>query len=249
MKRLICILFFLIVPPLLNAQGFDWQYSSRLPAEQPDIFVGIGVSYGLDEHYGSFSFFEDYFCGKYENGNGNGIAIDLNIEKWIGENTAIFIEAGWRKLTADFISRQVYEMIDEPLITEYAYNSSISVVRINPGIRYRLFDSKLSVGAILGIEYFISESSDFSEKVISPDWYHFDTDPPSQERVLTAGRLKGFSSIIVNPALQLAYGLNLGRGKYATPYFRAEFPINSFISGEDWRRYSLTFGISVKFGL
>jgi len=58
MKKIIFIISFIAFSHSVFAQGFDWQYSSRLPFVHPKLFIGGNVSLGEIATTGSFSFLD-----------------------------------------------------------------------------------------------------------------------------------------------------------------------------------------------
>jgi hypothetical protein len=64
-------------------QGFDWQWSARLPFQAPRLYLGIGSQYGFQFASGDISFLEDKIqCQNFNDGTGNNYVLGLNFEYW-----------------------------------------------------------------------------------------------------------------------------------------------------------------------
>ena len=136
----IFFLFLLIQSPAFS-QGFDWQYSARLPFKTPDLFFGIdgGVDYVL--HTTDFNICEeDIVCDTFDIGYGIGYHGGLKAEFWSSAQLAVFGTIGVSYLPGSFKNQNTYKYPPDvgDVILEYEYNSKQVNILGEIGVKYRL---------------------------------------------------------------------------------------------------------------
>jgi len=231
-----------VIQSASKAQGFDWQYSSRLPFETPKIFFGVdgGLDYNL--HQGDFNFIEQYFkCCSFTDGNGIGYKIGLKIEYWASAEFAIFGSAGFNYIMGQFIEQ--YGPYPDgnggTQLTEFEFNSKSNYINFEAGIKYRLFLSHFFVATTFSAAFMIDNTNEHLERTISKASLTWD------ERIITDGRVPDLKSFVFQPEFKLGYDLNMGLGAYSSVYIGVAFPIQNQLSEGDWRKWTLSAGVSV----
>lgn len=245
------LLFLFFLPAFLGAQGFDWQYSARLPQESPVFFFGICGDFGVNNHYGNFDFLERAtVCGSFDGGSGIAYSAGLCAEYWYRGDLALTGKIEYINSDASFKQKKTYDRrFLPPLVTEFELASKISYLTVSAGGKYRLFDSHLHIGAAIGMGIKLGESFEFTERIKSPPEASFDPDLRIQERTFETGSIGPVSNFLLYPKIILGYDLNLGRGTYATPAFTLGWQANSITSEGEWRRLSLSLGVSIHRGI
>ncbi len=231
-----------------NSQGFDWQYSARMPAEYPDIYFGVFAEYSILSHEGGIDFFENaVFCRRFKNGSGKGISLGISAEYWMEGDAAVSGSISYKNALGSFKVKSVLPRVEEDFVSEYRFDSDFSYLCLQAGAKYRLFRSHFHAGAEVVIEYLFNNENEYSERIISPNDY-FTTDPPTQERTIAEGSIADAESIIFYPAINLGYDFEYGRGHYSTIYFSAMFPLSDVIQNGNWKMWSFSFGIIIRRG-
>lgn len=238
---------------LINAQGFDWQYSARMPFESPVLFFGLTGEFNHLIHNGSLDLEEDTcHCGAYKTGQGEGYTAGLAGEYWLDGLTAITFSAiynyspGKFTVKADPLPRENGGV----LLTEYEFTSKIAYLLIEPGIKYRLVDSHFHIGGSIQFGFLLDNNAVHKEKIVGDkDAPQFPTNPPSYERILSTGRISELNSIFLQPKIRLGYDLTYGLGLYATPNISIGIPIFNLAKSSEWRRWSFSAGLTVYWGI
>lgn len=247
MRLLRYIIFILIIVYSGNSQGFDWQYSVRTPTKPHKLFLGAGIEYGFYSHIGDFSFIEKSTpCCTYENGKGSGYGFSLKSEYWQTGHLAYFAELSFSIAPGKFSATDIQpRRFKEPLETRYEFYSNYSYISGNFGAKYRLFDSHFHVGGLIQLAFMASSRSEYYEEIIGPeDEPPFSTNPPQYRREIVNGYIPDINNILITPTIQVGYDLNMGKGRYATPWFRLALPVMSISSEASWRRWGINAGVS-----
>lgn len=225
----------------LNAQGFDWQYSPRLPFNTPTQFLGINVSGSFNLNTGDFGFLSNNIpCCTFENGTGYGILGGLKYEKWITDNSTIFSTLDFSYIPSIFITQsEPYVYRDyEDIRTEYEYNSTLTYIILEIGYKYRLFESHFYTSLSLNSAFLTDEKHNFIERIVSEkDFFFSEIKYPNPEYSKP-------NKLMINPVLYLGYDLNLGMGKYASVFISTTFPLQSVIADKNWNRWIFSFGLT-----
>lgn len=246
-NKIIGILIFFYAATLLNAQGFDWQYSSRLPFESPKTFFGFtsGVDYNI--HQSEFNFIENYIpCCIFQDGKGIGYFAGLQSEYWFAPISAAYISILYSYTPAKFIieSDPLPILNSDDLRTEYELDEQLMNTSLELGVKLRLFNSHFHISAGLRLNILIRNTGDYYERVLShKDWYW-------DERKIVGAELPDVSSINVAPTLRFGYDASIGLGKYMVPEIIIGLPISNITTTQEWKRYFISASITVyPFGL
>jgi hypothetical protein len=231
------------------SQGFDWQWSARLPIENPHNYYGISANYGLDYFVGHISFVENkVYCQNFGNGNGNDISFGVNLEHWTEYNHYAFFSALQYKNYSVISSSVDLIPLNEEVIGKYKtiLDYNFNQIDLLVGIKYRILETHFSIGAGLSLGYIVSNGYTATEEILGPtEVPPFSTNPPSYTREITSGELKQLNNFVIKPFFRLGYDLELGRGTYIEPHLCILFPLWSMISGDKVNHYSASFGINL----
>ncbi len=238
------IFFFFISQNKLISQGFDWQYSPRLPFETPDFFLGVNGNLSYYLHFGALDFTENYKCCTFTNGEGIGTIFGINAEYW--QTPTIAFTGSLSYMTVPGI----FEAEGEPLpvypsgIYYYKneFNSKLSFVSSELEAKWRLFLTHFFVGAGIRIGVLVSNKSEFYEKIVSPPEARFNDG--SQRRTIANGVISDIQPLFFNPKLNFGYDLNLGLGTYSSIIFSTGFPIVNVSKDSRWLTW--VFQLNIK---
>lgn len=240
------LLSLMALPLVVQAQGFDWQYSVRQPATPPSTFVGFEVGYGASIHSGGLEYVERVPCCRFSAGDGTPMWIGAIVETWQRGDMALWASVGYSIGTAVFhSSEQSFPLFDGRILrTRYSYATTLGSMTLQGGVRYRPFASNLNVGAALRLGTLLHSSSELFEEVLSPDDYLFATNPPTRRhRVPSGSGVASASPFRASVALSGGYDISLTRGIYVSPMIVVGVPLTATASDADWRTYDLGFAV------
>ncbi len=241
LKKTSVILLLILNYALAQAQGFDWQYSSRLPFKVPTTFVGVFGEGNYLLHRGAFNFNESYIkCCSFQNGDGVGFSAGTEVENWFAPKLAAFAKFGYEFSPANFIveSEPIPVADGKDLVTEYEYSSKASYLFVEIGAKYKVGSTHLNIAVSAKAAYLFSSENQYFERVLSrEDWYW-------NEREIY-GETPDLSRFVFTPSLYLGYDLNLGTGAYAVPKVGLRFPVSETIQSQNWKKWNAFVGISV----
>ena len=240
-QKIIIIIIILLTWINIYSQGFDWQYSARLPFETPTKFWGFDVAGTYIYNTGDFGFLSNNIpCCTFEDGAGIGFQAGIKYEQWLEGNYSIFSTLAFNYIPSKFlIESEPHPYRDyEDIITEYEYTSSTSYILFELGGKYRILETHFFVGAGINVSYLITEKHDFIERIISEKDFFFN------EIKYPNASLAELNKLYFYPRLIAGYDLNLGKGKYSSIFISAAPPVHSVISEKNWNRWLFSFGIS-----
>ncbi len=247
-KTVYILLFYLLIPMSGFSQGFDWQYSARLPQEVPQFFVGLTAEAGYQSHFGEFPYLENFKCCEYNSGSGVGANIGIAAEYWKKANMVY----GGKVLTS-FVPGNFNTLVDgqmlsnnRELITEYEFSSVITYISAEVFIKRRIAETHLFISGNLGFGYLLNKQFEFKEKVFSPANYTFVDGSQVRNLEGTVGEL---NKLMLLPGIHIGYDLNLGRGMYASPSISLGYSPVDFTETSEWKRVVYSFGITIYRGI
>jgi hypothetical protein len=233
----------------LNAQGFDWQYSSRMPFKSPNLFLGLNIGTGITEYNGTVQLKESSsattasnLCCEFKNGNGNNSLAGIRLEYWFQPNYAFFSNLSYNLYQANFTNTESLPRKKDNLVTEYKYSANLSYLIFAVGAKWKLPNYHFNVSAGINTSILILNNATYTETVISPAWEW-------QQRNLTLGSISELNTIIINPTLNFGYDFSIGMGNYITPNLIFDFPVMNTAKGVNWSRWNMNFGISYMRGI
>ncbi|MDA3844343.1 MAG: hypothetical protein PF588_08265 [Candidatus Kapabacteria bacterium] len=251
MKKTLVILLLLFFSQNSGlAQGFDWQYSARLTFETPRIFIGATTDVSYLGHDADLNYAEnDIACGRFSEGSGIGYSFGIKAEYWMSANSSYYAAVTYSYSPATFLMKDSNPLDKETLLlTEYEFNSDLSYINIQGGVNYRLGGSHFRVGLGARLGFIIANSSEHLERVISPK-DRFTFPGGTHERFISEGKISDLYTVNFLPELTLSYDLNLGLGKYASPFIRIGIPVMDIAANDPWKRYEFSIGTAIMFGL
>lgn len=241
------MIFFIFTFELFS-QGFDWQYSPRLPYTIPTKFIGLSVNYGIIENRGNFGFMEDFIeCCNYQSGQGKSQEISLNGEYWFKGDLAYIASIGFVSVKSDFSTTITVPRSDGKndyfSVYKYTLDESRNKLILKFGAKYRILNSHFSVGASSNFQLYLSNTATHKEKILAPNSETFIDG--TNERIIQNGILSNYNKLLFSPELFLNYDLSVIRGYYTSLKVGVDFPVFSVIEKEDWREWKFTLNIGL----
>jgi hypothetical protein len=245
MKRLVFIIFFL--PVCAISQGFDWQYSARMPVEYPRLFIGVKSGFSVFNHSAEFQFLQRITdinrpCCHFTDGAGNGYLIGLHGEYWDSGNLAFVASAGINTVNGNFSklsgTERKFDTLVYTLVTDYRFESSITYITLEGGAKYRLFDSHFHVGGMLEISVLADHNIVVDESKVSPSW------DPFEYKLYEDGKYPGIAAIVATPEIFAGYDFDIfGPGRYLSVFTSVNIPLTNTMADDKWHRWSFNFGL------
>jgi hypothetical protein len=223
-------------------QGFDWQYSSRLPSQYPYYFIGINTNINYTGDNGSLNFAEKEIpCCKFSDGNGVKFGGGLSGEYWLNETMSLVGSLNYSYLSSHFVKKtDPIPRPDDFFQSEFTFDSDLSYLDLDFRFKNRIADSYFSwFGGICG-SVLIINTSEHKEKVISKNNSFNDG---TTERLIKEGKISSLSSFVIPIKAGISYDFTFGRGKYFTPSIYVMYTMNNIAKRSDWKYYS--FGIEI----
>jgi hypothetical protein len=228
----------------LFSQGFNWQYSSRLPFESPNLFIGLEGNYSIINSSGEFPFVENrWTCCEFNEGTGSDLKFGLNSEYWITGSSALKAGVFYSSFLGDFskITEERVNINAEYLEQfKYSFETVQHFINLKLGYKYKLLPTHISLVTSLNIDYLFFEQNESTESRIGP----VDKVQP-YSRSIAEGRIKGIRNLYLSPEIGLAYDVNLGNGLYSSIQVLADLPLMSFSSAAEWRKWQYGIGIAI----
>jgi hypothetical protein len=239
----------------VRSQGFDWQYSSRLPFDFPYLFGGLNGSVGYSMHDALLNLSEGTGdCCKFQDGKGWSSSVGLKTEYWIDGLLAVNAQLSYFTNRAKFIAeghKLPFTVFDsqgkivghDTVLFGNEMEISVSYLTFEAGGKRRLFDTHLFAGAALEFGYLVSNKTTQIERVVTPSYFKYNDG--SQVRTLGQHKISGMSKFLFTPKLLLGYDIPVGLDFYLSPVISVGFPVNNMSNEGSWKIWNFNFGISV----
>lgn len=226
------------------SQGFDWQFSPRIPFSHSKFFWGFNASGLIISTTGNFSFLEDHIaCCDYESGYGKSIKLGVSAEYWCRSAIALNGSLNINLINSSFKQTIVVPRSDgkNDYFSRYKYflDESRNYISGDISAKYRILNSHFSAGGGISSSILISSQALHKEKIISPSDETFIDG--SKERKITNGILQDYNTILITPSLFINYDLDLGIGYYSSIKFCSFFPLMSVVQNDNWREWKFGF--------
>mgnify|MGYP005812632197 CR=1 FL=1 len=246
LKRTILLFVIFFATIELHSQGFDWEYSSRLPYKIPRAFVGAGYSYSYNQNIGDFPFYENnVYSLNFKNGSGSLNQFIISFQYWEKPIIAIFGNVFYRQYKSDFSQSITYPRsngTDNWLVTyRTQMQSSRDYLGASIGGKYRLFNTYFSIGVQITGQFLLSSSSTATEEIVSPDFEHYIDG--SRLRDVQNTQLPDFRNFQLQPEIFVAYDFNIAKGLYIQSSLRMQIPLFNATSSDKY--YALPMGIEI----
>ncbi len=242
------IFMMILINYVACSQGFDWQYSFRLPYRIPDQFIGINLDYSINSSTGNFEFMEDYIpCCKYNSGSGYSTGVGLIYERWLNPLYAISLKFQLTSINTSFSQTILVPRSDG--ITDYnsKYKYEMEEKRTSLNLiskfKYRLFSSHWS--AILGINfsYLLNWDATHTETIISPENETFIDQ--SRHRTIKKGMYGDYNTFGLYPVIGINYDYAFLKGYYAAFSSFIQVPLTNIIRNQEWKEWKFQFSVSI----
>lgn len=243
-STLILIACFLLTKNDAVAQGFDWQYSSRLPSSSPSLFFGGGVKLNYGFHTADiYTLGDEYSCGDYKTGDETGFTVGLAAEYWQTGTISFWGEAGYRYSPAVFTSTTAPEPFKrnggvDTLVREFQMKSVFHAIEIQSGVKWRFAPSHIHIVAGIRATIVMSNEVEQSETIVKP----IDI---TESILYPTSKINSIYTVLVVPVIGIGYDMELGRGIYATPKITVGLPLMSYSSATSWKSWDYSAGITV----
>ncbi|MEN6511806.1 MAG: hypothetical protein ABFD00_08245 [Chloroherpetonaceae bacterium] len=246
MKKSLIIFLIILGFNQLQSQGFDWEYSARLPYKIPRAFIGGGYSLSYNQNIADFPFFENnVYSLNFHNSNGIINQFLVSFQYWEKPIIAVFANVFYKTIKTDFSQRMTYPRSNGIDNWETTYqtdmNESRDYLGISIGGKYRLFGSYFSIGAQVNSAFLLSSSISASEQIISPiSEYYIDG---TKKRDIKEMHIPDFKNLQIFPEIFIGYDFSPIKGLYMQANLKMQIPIfNSTISD---KYYDLPIGIEI----
>ena len=240
------------------SQGYNWEWSPRLPLAMPIRYVGVEVSAGFALHKADLLYSEQYLpCCTLSKGTGVPVATMLYAEEWTKPWLAFTVSAGISyqsvNLSApgDTLPQIGPDDVVRTVVTEWQLQTSMTYISLATGARARLFGSHATVGFQLrGNLSAGSSNAVLSEHILQPSDYFFNVQGRQvKERTVDSTNFGQRSSFYLEPTFSIQYDVPLTIGYVLTPLVQVAMPLTSLSTASDWRYYSLMLGVRLSKGL
>ena len=245
MKKII-ILLILIMFNGAFGQGFDWQYSARMPFKTATVFMGINIAPNYNISSGKINYIEDRFpCCNFNNGSGLGYIGGLTTELWtttgISYSITVNFDYNYSKFTQ---AAEELPLADGSIFrTEYEFRSKAYYVDAEPMVKYKIPMSHFYIGASANLQFLISSTKQHFENVVSDNT--FNDGSKTREIADGKGKISDLKSFIFQPKIRAGYDFSIGLGKYASVYVNYGIPIMDIAQKAEWKSTNISAGFCV----
>lgn len=228
----------------VGAQGFDWQYSSRLPSGSPTLFWGGGAKVNYGFHSADiYTLGEEYRCGDYKLGKETGFSLALAGEYWETGALSVWGEAGYRFSSVTFSSipeSQPFKLggVVYALSREFQMKAQFHAIELQAGIKWRFAPTHFHILAGVRGTLALKNTVEQTETILTPIEF-------TQAIQYGQTSLAGIRTFYLTPLLGIGYDAELGRGMYATPKVTIGLPLMSHSPVTSWESWDYSLGIVV----
>lgn len=238
-----------VIAVRLAAQDFDWIPSYMQPFRIPHLYGTVGAQGAVGEVADTRAITEGtIICSQYGKGTGLMVMLFGGVEWWALPDASLggSIGAGWVQSEHRAPGIVAPLVTGETLRTEYVLSTSRLAISVQAAAKKRLFARYgwISLG-LEGMLLFPSQMVQ-RERVIEPDWYRFNTSPPSQQVYISDG-------IPINVSMQLSIVGGIGcdiaiqNGLYCSPTLIVGLPLT--LSAGNYRLWRIGMAIPFAFSL
>lgn len=257
MKTCAHVLLTILIPVLCSAQGYEWEWSPRLPAQMPKRYVGIELTGGYAWHSSGIVYSEVSLpCCEFTTGGGIPVGLTIQGEQWVEPWLAITAGLGvmyqkaWLTAAGDTLPRIDANNTVRQVITEWQMDASLTYGVVAVGGRARIGMSHALVGFQIRGLFSLSGAGTLTERILAPDDFYFSYQgTKTKERSVESSNLTQRSAFYLEPALSVQYDLPLKQGYVLTPLVQVTMPITSLSATGDWRYVGLSLGMRLSRGI
>ncbi len=245
--RIILILLVVILSAVgANSQGFNWQYSSRLPMKYPEFFIGINAGVSFINNNGNIRLDEGevFDCCKFSSGSGWGNSYGLAAEYWYFPDMALFAHLNYTMDGHTFTKQRMGEIrVTDTLFYENELKSSIDYLNLEIGAKKDFPASHFHYGLSMMLGITLSNSNKITEKVLKPVYF------PWSERIVSQGRISDLTKFYFLPKVRLGYDIDLGLSTYSTISLTAGIPVINITDNAEWKSWQFGLEIVINRGI
>lgn len=253
----ICVIGVMMSVCSVLAQGFDWEYSARLPRYSMPLYAGISTEYSNNGTTTDLQILDiaraeypEVICTKFTSGSGSSYRIAACGEYWQNPIIAFGARAGYSHREVVFMASSPRALMFDGnfLQTRYELSTNVHALCVEPYIKIVLPSIHAWAGGGLRTEYSIGTESRLREVVVEPRGYVF-PGTTSQERLLSTRDRAGMRGFIVNPFVSVGMDFDAGMGKYVSTSIVVGLPVYSFAQWASWKTLSLGMQLSYVFNI
>lgn len=250
----ILFVFLLGSVDVLRGQGFDWQYSSRLPTNYPSFFLGATGSGMWSRHTASMKYEAILPNGKlcdcgavFRSAEGLDWSVGITAEYWLPNlNMALYGMLQVEQHSATFTSPgrelplnpNVYTI--SSIATTYTLQTQTLNISIDAGLKIKL--APIPIFAAVGVQgsSVLVRQLNLQEEATISTFRYFASNLPTD--FIT------FQPFVLSGRAALGVDIPLTRSVYASPAVFATIPFSSIIRGNEWSRLSFGVQVSLLYG-
>lgn len=239
MKRVFAVFFFFSAVLPLMSQGFDWEYSARMPSDYPRDFYGGSLVASACYNSADFTFTEELIpCCNFGSGAGAIFSAGLSGEFWF--------DNGYEAISADlfltlsysrYTTRATWPTVNYDVTYEFIFEPIPSYAESRICYKRRIGDTRFSFSAGGTVSLLISESNTYSEKIVSPDFETFADG--TRKRVISDGASAPYRTFNLLPVIAVGYDMDFGKSRYGSAEIFTSFPLMSRIKDENLRQFAV----------
>jgi hypothetical protein len=243
------------MPLTIFAQGFNWQYSARLPFKYPNLFGGLNGSFNYLYNDATLKLSEgNGDCCNFGLGRGFGTNLGVDFEYWPTYHAALNLKINYNVNSSDFLTNgeilpfSVFDSEQRLIGHDTAYfqnkmSTKLNYLQLRTGGKMRISETHFFFGFNVTFSYLLSSRIIQTESVIEPTYWRYNDG--STERQIADYELTDINKFNLFPSLQLGYDLPLALGIYAVPSLSVDFPIMDIATKGTWRTWSVGLNLSI----
>lgn len=238
---------------MVPAQGFDWEYSARMPMYASPSYIGLSASASDDGHSTDMKVldqaregFPEIVCTSFERGSGSSLRFQFAGEYWRSSVVSLNLRAGYAHRTSMFTGNSPRALLFDGSYLQSSYELSTNVHALNVEPAVKVCFPNSHVWGSLGVraEFFVGSQSRLMERIVEPSGFVF-PGTTSRERSLADRDLAGLRRFVVNPVVMAGIDVSAGRDMYVSPAVVIALPFMSYGDRAVWT--SVSFGAQLSF--
>lgn len=247
-KSIYILIIFFSALSVVKPQGFNWEFSHSMPSDYPSFYLGVTTGGNYNYNIAELPFTENYVsCCEFNQGIGKGLFVGISMEKWYSGSYALGGNLNYSLDMNSFLKQNTYPRVNYNVTYELSFNSQYSYLGFELFWKKRLGLSHFNIKTSLKNVYLFSQTNDYSEKIISPE-YEIYSDG-TKERIIADGAISPTNNLIIIPKLAIGYDIDLNLGKFMNISMYSELPLMSIVKEGTWRRWNFGAEILVYYGI
>lgn len=240
-----------------SAQGFDWEYSARMPKYASSTYAGLSVNVADDGQSTDLQVLEqaregypEIVCTSFERGRGSSFRFQLTGEYWRSSIMSMTLRAGYARRSSVFSGDSPRALLFDGsfLQTSYELSTNVHALNVEPSAKLCIPHSHVWGSVGVRAEFVVGSESRLTERVIEPGGYVF-PGTTSRERSLADRDPAGLKAFVVNPVIAAGMDVNTGKDTYLSPSVVIALPVMSYGDRSTWTSLSVGFQLSFHFAV